>query len=91
MGDNQIARMSDCNLSITTRERLYSKIGNFTSNTSIIYLLDLLYSVVFAANYQKNLTHLIQIGQAYDHRSTTNTLIEEAGHQTFQPVRENLE
>lgn len=91
MGDNQIARMSDCNLSITTRERLYSKIGNFTSNTSIIYLLDLLYSVVFAASYQKNLDHLIQIGQAYDSRTTTNTMIEEAINQSSQPAKENLE
>lgn len=91
MGDNPIARMSDCNLSITTRERLYSKIGNFTSNTSIIYLLDLLYSVVFAANYQKNLDHLIQIGQTYDSRTTTNTLIEELGRQSDQAIREILE
>lgn len=91
MGDNQIARMSDCNLSITTRERLYSKIGNFTSNTSIIYLLDLLYSVVFAANYQKNLDHLIQIGQAYDSRTTTNTMIEEAISPSGQAANENLE
>lgn len=91
MGDNQIARMSDCNLSITTRERLYSKIGNFTSNTSIIYLLDLLYSVVFAANYQKNLDHLIQIGQAYDSRTTTNTMIEEVISPSGQAAKENLE
>lgn len=91
MADNQIARMSDCNLSITTRERLYSKIGNFTSNTSIIYLLDLLYSVVFAASYQTNLDHLIQIGQAYDSRTTTNTMIEEAISQPRQAAEKNLE
>lgn len=91
MGDNQIARMSDCNLSITTRERLYSKIGNFTSNTSIIYLLDLLYSVVFAANYQKNLDHIIEIGQAYDSRTTTNPLIEEAINHPKQQAVENLD
>lgn len=91
MADNQISRMSDCNLSITTRERLYSKIGNFTSNTSIIYLLDLLYSVVFAANYHKNLDHLIQIGQAYDSRTTTNTIIEEAISYSGQVSKEILD
>jgi len=85
MGDNQIASMSNCNLSITTRERLYSKIGNFTSNTSIIYLLDLLYSIIFAANYEHNLDHLIRVGQAYDGRITTNSLIEEASAYKNKP------
>ncbi|KAA9297502.1 MULTISPECIES: MurR/RpiR family transcriptional regulator [Aerococcus] len=77
IGDNPIAEKSDCNLNITTRERLYSKIGNFTSNHSIIYLLDLLYSLVFAANYDKNLEHIVKQGQVTDRRKASSSIMEE--------------
>jgi DNA-binding MurR/RpiR family transcriptional regulator len=77
IGNNPIATHSDCSLKITTREKLYSKIGNFTSTTSIIYLLNLLYSIVFTANYEKNLNHLIQIGRSTDIRKTNIDIIKE--------------
>lgn len=77
IGDNPIATHSDCSLKITTREKLYSKIGNFTSTTSVIYLLNLLYSIVFTADYEMNLNHLIQIGRSSDTRKTTIDIIKE--------------
>ena len=77
IGDNHISTQSDCSLKITTREKLYSKIGNFTSNTSVIYLLNLLYSIVFTADYETNLHHLIQIGRSSDTRKTTLDIIKE--------------
>ena len=46
IGDSTLSSMSTAALRLTTRERLYSKIGNFTINTSICYLLDVLYSCV---------------------------------------------
>lgn len=77
IGDNPISTQSDCSLKITTREKLYSKIGNFTSNTSVIYLLNLLYSIVFTADYEANLNRLIQMGRASDTRTTTLDIIKE--------------
>lgn len=77
IGDNPIATHSDCSLKITTREKLYSKIGNFTSTTSVIYLLNLLYSIVFTAEYEANLNHLIQIGRSSDTRKTSIDIIKE--------------
>ncbi|MER2226245.1 MAG: MurR/RpiR family transcriptional regulator [Carnobacterium sp.] len=77
IGDNPIATHSDCSLKITTREKLYSKIGNFTSTTSVIYLLNLLYSIVFTADYEMNLNHLIQIGRSTDTRKTNIDIIKE--------------
>ena len=71
IGENSIAQASDCHLRMTTRERLYSKIGNFTTSTSIYFLLDTLYATLFAKNYHENLAHLIRIGEAFDHRQTT--------------------
>ena len=54
IGDNTLSRMSDCVLKITTREKLYSKIATFSTDEAITYLLDVLYSCVFALDYKKN-------------------------------------
>ncbi|MGH2119881.1 MurR/RpiR family transcriptional regulator, partial [Aerococcus sp. L_32] len=77
IGDNTISQMSDCRLNITTREKLYSKIGNFTSNTSIIYLLNLLYAIVFAKDYDENLDHIITVGKHFDQRTTSVDIMRE--------------
>lgn len=83
IGDNTISKLSDCNFRITTRERLYSKIGNFTSNTSIVYILDLIYAIIFSANYDKNLNHLLQIGSRFDTRSTSISILQEKKDETL--------
>lgn len=91
IGDNSLMQLATCTLQMTTRERLYSKIGNFTTNLSITYLLDVLYSVVFAENYQQELDHLIKIGQQIDHRQISSTIMAEKKqppvqiHDSFTP------
>ncbi|MGA9519342.1 MAG: MurR/RpiR family transcriptional regulator [Trichococcus sp.] len=77
IGDNYLSRVVDCYLPITTREKLYSKIGNFTINLSIIYLLDVLYSIVFAENYKENLSHVIRLGKIADKRKTSSDIMQE--------------
>lgn len=54
VGDNYIRRNVDCILTISSRERLYSKISNFATEESIDYLLDLLFSCYYAREYEKN-------------------------------------
>ncbi|KHO13624.1 hypothetical protein OA78_0225 [Latilactobacillus curvatus] len=61
-------------LPITTREKLYSKIGNFTINTSIIFLLNVLYALVFSEHYD---AHLKRIGELVDHRTISNAVMQE--------------
>ena len=78
IGENTLASYSQAVLRITTRERLYSKFANFTINSSICYLLDVLYSCVFAENYQKNLNHLIEIGELADKRKTSSEIMAES-------------
>ncbi|MEO1768438.1 MULTISPECIES: MurR/RpiR family transcriptional regulator [Enterococcus] len=78
IGDNTLAKLSNTTLRLTTRERLYSKIGNFTINTSISYLLDVLYSCIFAEEYSHNLNHLIAIGETVDTRKTSSEIMEES-------------
>lgn len=54
IGDSTISKLADVNLRITTREVLFSKIATFTTDEAINYLLDVLYSCVFALDYDKN-------------------------------------
>ncbi|WP_160676466.1 MurR/RpiR family transcriptional regulator [Clostridium sp. C8-1-8] len=77
LGDNTLASKADCVLRITTRERLYSKIANFTTNDSICYLLDVLYSCVFSKDYDKNLEHKIMVSKYFDPRKSSVDLIKE--------------
>lgn len=44
MGCNPLRELADVTLTLTTRERLYSKAGGFTSETSIKLVLDTLYA-----------------------------------------------
>ncbi|MEX2783951.1 MurR/RpiR family transcriptional regulator [Streptococcus sp. H49] len=54
ISDNTIAQSADCQLYLATREKLYSKIGTFSTDRSIAYLLDLLYACLFSLDYQHN-------------------------------------
>lgn len=77
IGDNTLSRACTCFLPITTREKLYSKIGIFTSNISIIYLLDVLYAIVFSANYDNNLRQLREKGRVVDKRMINTDIMKE--------------
>ena len=77
IGDNTLSKHADCTLRVATREKLYSKIGSFSSTGSITFLLDILYSCVFSKNYQKNLEYKINISKYYDQRQSPNKVIEE--------------
>lgn len=77
MGENTITKYAHCVLRMTTRERLYSKIGNFSSNDSICFLLDVLYACVFSKDYQNNLDYKIRLSKYVDHRTSSNKVMQE--------------
>lgn len=54
IGENSISKLADCILRITTREKLYSKIATYSTDEAIIYLLDVLYSCIYALDYENN-------------------------------------
>lgn len=89
IGENTLAQKAQAVLHITTRERLYSKIASYSINTSISYLLDLLYSCVFVEDYERNLNHLITIGEQADNRKTSSTIIAETKVQHREFFRPN--
>ena len=53
-GDNYLRRNADCVLSISSRERLYSKIAGFATEESIGYILNVLFGCYYARDYEKN-------------------------------------
>lgn len=56
-GENYLRSNADLALSIFSAERLYAKIGTFSTEASVSYLLDAVYGCVFARNYEANLAH----------------------------------
>ena len=68
MGENLLRNQADCVLSMSSRERLYTKIGTFATEESIGFLLNLLYSCYFARNYNKNMEHKIRISRHFEKR-----------------------
>ena len=66
IGENSLTKEADCILRITTREKLYSKIATFSTDMSITYLLDVLYSCVFALNYEQNVKTKTAISRAIE-------------------------
>ena len=48
MGSNPLRELADVTLTLTTRERLYSKVAGFTSELSIKIVLDTLYACYFS-------------------------------------------
>lgn len=82
IGENSLRPMADCILRICTREKLYSKIATFSTDASIEYLLDVLYSCIFRLRYEENVQLKIRSAQEIEHgrrRSTVDIIREDGG------------
>lgn len=53
-GKNYLRDYSDVVLNISSKERLYSKISNYATQESILLILEVLFSKIFALDYQVN-------------------------------------
>ena len=78
LGNNDITENASHVIHMTTRERLSSKIGNFTTEVSIHLILDILYSCYFAENYEKNWDMRLYIAhQVEQYRPSKNQIMME--------------
>ena len=77
IGQNSLTKLADVQLSLTTREKAYSKIAGFSSLESISFLLDIIYSCYFATNYQKHYTYKTKVAQASEQRHIDNHIVRE--------------
>lgn len=77
-GGNSLTRFSkSIPLHISTRENLIENLGNFSTDVSILFLLDTLYASYFAENYEIN--YLVRNKDAKEYqnkRSSNNPLIQ---------------
>lgn len=78
-GRNYIREHADCVLTISSRERLYSKISNFSTEASMQSIFNILYSCCFAKDYERNLSYKIHNSTALEYRrnATLNEMKEE--------------
>lgn len=78
-GDNALRRCAEYAFTISSRERLYSKISTFATEKSIQYILDVLFSACFALDYAVNLHHKVGTGKKLEYaRIATNEELREA-------------
>ncbi|EOH91201.1 MurR/RpiR family transcriptional regulator [Enterococcus pallens] len=75
--DNILSKNANAILFMATRERLYSKVGHYSTNTSVTHLLDILYSALFAKNFESNMDHIVSTSKIADIRLATSRAMEE--------------
>ncbi len=77
-GDNTLSKFVEVALRISTREKLINNSGNFSSDLSVMYLLDSLFAAIFAKNYRKISQKKNAIAKSYQkYRYSDNPLIKE--------------
>lgn len=79
VGDNLLRQRATYTLSISSYERLYSKISTFATENSILYILNILFACCFAADYEANMSYKIDTARRLevDRRTTEQALREE--------------
>lgn len=79
VGDNLLRQRADYTLSISSYERLYSKISTFATENSILYILNVLFSCCFAADYQANISRKVGTARRleFERRTDAQALREE--------------
>lgn len=75
MGSNYIRDHADVSLTITSREKLYSKIAGYSSEFSIKLILDILYSCYFRNHYTEFLSSKKELSKASEPGRVSNSNI----------------
>ena len=75
-GANTLSNSADITLTISTREKLTNNSGNFSSDLSVLYLLDVLFASCFAKDFEHRYTQKNKIAKSYQtFRHSANPLI----------------
>lgn len=78
IGNNDLSKLSDVVLHVSTREKSYSKIGPFSSEASFCLILDCLYSCLFSLKYNQNWEYKVNTARAIETgRVISNPIIDE--------------
>lgn len=71
-GDNYIRDNIPCTLTISTHERLFTKISGFATEESINFILNIVFAYCFSLNYDENYQHKIDNSIILEKRRRTN-------------------
>ena len=78
IGENSLSSYADCVLHMSTREKLFSKIANYTTEYSVALILDILYSCYFRLDYERNLDYKIKHSKQIEiKRFSSNKILKE--------------
>lgn len=72
-GQSYVREHADVALTISTREKMYSKIAGFSNETSIKLILDILYSCYFSLDYDKNFQFKKELSQMLEKHKVAHT------------------
>lgn len=77
-GENLLRSAAQYTFSISSRERLYSKISTFATENSILYILNVLFSCYFVQDYEANLNRKLNTSRLLEQerRTTSPDLLE---------------
>lgn len=64
--ENDLLKHADCIVHMSSRELRYTKIGEFSSSTSLKLILDIIYGCIFSTDYEKNLNTRIVVSKEID-------------------------
>lgn len=67
-GSNYLRQHAACVFSISSQEKLYSKISTFATETSIHYILNVLFSAYFARDYQRHFKEKVENGRILEYQ-----------------------
>lgn len=67
--NNYLRSSIECILTISSREDYYNKIGNFTTEESIMHIFNILYAKIFSEDYLNNYIHKIKISKHFEKRN----------------------
>lgn len=77
-GDNSLRKLCDLNFSVSTREKMQSSLGDYSMTLSVIFYLDLLYSLVFQKNYMANSMKKKQLTKEFEvNRKSDNPILKD--------------
>lgn len=71
-GKNYLRDYSDVVLNISSKEKLYSKIANFATQESVLFLLDALFAKIFALDYEMNKKNKIANSKILESKRQSN-------------------
>ncbi|WP_025092719.1 MurR/RpiR family transcriptional regulator [Bacillus safensis] len=71
-GDNMLRDYAYVTLTISSRERLFSKIANYSTEESVNYLFNVLFSCYFQGDYKENLQNKITTSKQIEEKRYTH-------------------